>query len=270
MGFMPSMDLRRTYQGRGPQQIQQNMPAAPPRYTNPNGWDNTGLGSNRPFAPREYTTSTTRRTGANSGWANTGRDASGNRISDTTFKRPADGAIAADPYGSQSGPGILESWFNQRAAGTDPAYEYAMQRGMQSLGNQSAAAGSFNSGAARQQESDFAANMAAQRLGQLDALAGGASGEHQGRVNSMFQQGQGLYGGMAGLSTAYDLGAAGNMAAANQAQTQMALNSAAQQQQAHAGFVNNLATTYGLSRMGSGPGGGGYADQYNANNPYPV
>lgn len=169
-------------------------------------------------------------------------------------------------YGSQSGPGILESWFNQRANGTDPAYEYAMRRGMESLGNQSAAAGSFNSGAARQQESDFAANMGAQRLGQLDALAGGASGEHQGRVNSMFQQGQALAGGQAGLASAYDLGAAGNMQAANQAMTQMALNSAAQQQQAHAGFANNLLQAYGLSQSGGG-GGGGY---YNANNPYPV
>ena len=115
-----------------------------------------------------------------------------------------DGA-GANPYGSQSGPGILENWFNERANGTDPAYEYAMKRGMESLGNRSSAAGSFNSGAARQQESDFAANMGAQRLGQLDSLAGGASGEHQNRLNSMFGQGLGLAGGESGVNTAYDL-----------------------------------------------------------------
>jgi hypothetical protein len=109
--------------------------------------------------------------------------------------------------------------------------------------------------------------MGAQRLGQLDARAGGASGEHQGRVNSMFQQGQALAGGQSGLASAYDLGAAGNMAAANQAMTQMNLNSAAQQQQAHAGFANNLMNLYGLSQAGGGGGGGGY---YNASNPYPV
>jgi hypothetical protein len=83
------------------------------------------------------------------------------------------------PYGSQSGPGILESWFNQRANGTDPAYEYAMQRGGDAIDTRMAAGGSFNSGARGQQQSDFAANMAAQRMGQLDALAGGASGEQR-------------------------------------------------------------------------------------------
>jgi hypothetical protein len=86
-----------------------------------------------------------------------------------------------------------------------------MKRGMESLGNQSAAAGSFNSGAARQQESDFAANMGAQRIGQLDSLAGGASGEHQNRLNSMFSQGNALAGGESGVNSAYDLAAGKSM-----------------------------------------------------------
>lgn len=110
-----------------------------------------------------------------------------------------------DPLGSQSGPGILEQWFNQRANGIDKAYEYASQRGMDRLGTASAARGGFNSGAARQQESDFMANMGAQRTGQLDALAGGASGEHQNRLNSMFGQGLGLANGQSGINSAYDL-----------------------------------------------------------------
>lgn len=160
-------------------------------------------------------------------------------------------------YGSQSGPGILESWFNQRATGTDPAFEYASKRGLESIANRSSAAGNFNSGATRQQESDFMANLVAQRMGQLDALAGGASGEHLGRLGMMFGQGQGIAGGQAGLSSAYDLGAAGNIAAANNAMNQMALNSAGQQQQANSGFVNNLMSLYGLYNMGSGSSSSG-------------
>lgn len=167
-----------------------------------------------------------------------------------------------NPYGSQSGLGILGNWFNQRVNGTDPAYEYAMNRGMQTLGDRSAAAGNFNSGAARQQESDFAANMAAQRMGQLDALAGAYSGEQQNRLNSMFAQGLGLAGGQAGQASAYDLGAAGNMAAANQAQQQMALAKAGVDQKANQGLLSNAMNLYALYQGGGGGGGGG--------SPYPV
>jgi hypothetical protein len=30
---------------------------------------------------------------------------------------------AAPTYGTQSGPGLLDQWFNERASGTDPGYE---------------------------------------------------------------------------------------------------------------------------------------------------
>lgn len=168
---------------------------------------------------------------------------------------------AANPYGSQSGPGILESWFNQRANGTDPAFEYAMKRGTNQLDNQFAAAGSFNSGAARQADSDLYANLISQRMGQLDSLAGGASGEHQSRLNSMFSQGQGIAGGMAGLSSAYDLGAAGNMAAANNAQQQMALNRSSVDSQSQQAFINNILAAYGISKSGGG-GNNPYGNSY--------
>lgn len=159
---------------------------------------------------------------------------------------PAAPATPPGPYGSESGPGILESWFNQRSAGTDPAYEYAMKRGMESLGNRSAAAGSFNSGAARQQESDFAANMGAQRLGQLDALAGGASGEHQGRLNAMFGQGGALAGGQARTMGAYDLAGANAMNTANQAILSMFLNKAGVDDKSRQGGLSNLISLGGL------------------------
>ena len=150
------------------------------------------------------------------------------------------------PYGTESGPGILENWFNQRANGVDAAYDYAMKRGMEKLGNSSAAAGSFNSGAARQQESDFAANMGAQRMASLDALAGGASGEHQGRLNAMFNQGLGLAGGMAGTSGAYDLKAADSLNAANQAILSMFLGKAGVDGKANQQGLNNLFSLGGL------------------------
>jgi hypothetical protein len=175
----------------------------------------------------------------------------GQRLRDTTT--PTQGAQApaqSSPYGTESGPGILESWFNQRAAGTDPAFEYAAKRGMETLGNRYSAAGAFNSGAARQGESDLMANLVAQRMGQLDSLAGGASGEHMGRLSQMFNQGMGIAGGQAGLSSAYDLGAAGNMQAANQAQQQMALNKAGVDAKANQGLINTGLQLYGLSQMG--------------------
>lgn len=154
------------------------------------------------------------------------------------------------PYGSQSGPGILEQWFNERANGTDPAFEYAMKRGTDQLNNQFSAAGSFNSGAARQADSDLYANLVSQRMGQLDALAGGASGEHQGRLNSMFGQAEALARGQAGLGSAYDLGAAGNMGAANQAQQNMALNKAGVDSAANQGLFNNVLSLYGAYKSG--------------------
>lgn len=172
---------------------------------------------------------------------------------------------ASNPYGSQSGPGILEQWFNERANGTDPGYQYAMNRGMNDIDSRMAAGGSYNSGARGQQLSDFAANMGAQRESQLDALAGGASGEHLGRLGMMFGEGQAIAGGQAGQASAYDLGAAGNMAAANNAQTQMNLNKAGIDSQANQAFYNNILAAYGLSRSGGGGGGGGgggYSDPY--------
>ncbi len=151
---------------------------------------------------------------------------------------------AGNAFGSQSGPGILESWFNQRATGADPAYQYAMNRGMDAVDNRMAAGGAFNSGARGQQLSDFAANMGAQRSAQIDSLAAGASGEHLGRLGLMFNQGMGLANGESGLATAYDLGAAGNMQAANQAQQQMNLNKAGVDSQFAQGRLNTAINAY--------------------------
>lgn len=165
---------------------------------------------------------------------------------------PASAPQAAPPAGggSESGAGILENWFNARASGTDPAYEYAMDRGMDSIDDRMAAGGSFNSGARGRQISDFAANMGAQRLGQLDALAGGASGEHLGRLNMMFNQGLGVAGGQAGLASQYDLGAAGNMDAANRAQGQMFLDKAGVDSQFAQGRLNSLINAYSAYQSG--------------------
>lgn len=149
-------------------------------------------------------------------------------------------------FGTESGPGILEQWFNQRATGSDPAFEYAAGRGMEDLANRYSAAGAFNSGAARRGESDFMANLVSQRMGQLDALAGGASGEHQGRLNSMFNQGMGIAGGTSGLMGAYDLNAANAMNMANQAIVQMGLNKAGVDDKSRQTGIGNL---FGLGSL---------------------
>lgn len=164
-------------------------------------------------------------------------------------------APAADPYGSQSGNTYVEDRYLNRLYGQDPAFNYAMKRGTEEIGNRASAAGNFNSGAARQQESDFYANILAQSQGQLDALAGGASAARQGKLNAMFGQGMGLAGGQAGLSSAYDLGAAGNMQAANEAQRQMFLNKAGVDTQSAQGGFNNLLGLYTAYQSGGKAGG---------------
>jgi hypothetical protein len=188
--------------------------------------------------------------GAPGGWGGVAYAGDGSKAKPgataATASMPA-AATATNPYGTESGPGILENWFQQRAGGTDPGYEYAVSRGLKDLGTRSAARGGFNSGAAVQQESDYLANMGAQRETQLDALAGGASGEHQGRVNSMFNQGAALAGGQAGLAGQYDLGAAQSMSASDVAQLMMMLNKAGVDSQAAQGLINNIiggATAY--------------------------
>jgi hypothetical protein len=70
------------------------------------------------------------------------------------------------------------------------------------------------------------ANMAAQREGQLDTLAGGASGERQGMINSMVNQELGAAGGASGTMGQYDLGGANAMNTANAAILSMMINKA--------------------------------------------
>lgn len=134
----------------------------------------------------------------------------------------AGAALTAPPPpaagGSQSGPGILENWFNQRANGTDPGWEYAMGHGTAMLNRASAARGGFNSSAAFQGLSNLYANGASQREGQLDQLAAGASGEHQGNVDTSLKYGLGLAGDQANTS-------AGFASAAGDAQKQAAAQS---------------------------------------------
>lgn len=116
---------------------------------------------------------------------------------------PAPAAPAGPTYGTQSGPGILDQWFNERASGTDPGWEYAMGRAGDSINNQYAARGGYNSSGATQSLSDMYANATTQRESQLDALATGASNEHQNSLNSMFTQGLGIANGASGAGEAY-------------------------------------------------------------------
>ncbi len=167
------------------------------------------------------------------------------------FRDGAGGPAGPDDHGYASGPGILESWFNQRANGTDPAYQYTMGRGMDAVDTRMAAGGSFNSGARGQQLSDFASNMGAQRMGQLDSLAAGASGEYQGRLNSMMMQQLGLSGGQAGTASTYDQAVANAIATGNTQQLQMFLNKAGVDAASTQALINNIMA--GASLANGGP-----------------
>ena len=109
-----------------------------------------------------------------------------------------------------------------------------------------AAGGSFNSGARGQQLGDFAANMGAQRQGQLDLLAAGASGEHRGRFKDMYDMLYGTGAGQAGVGGAYDLKSADSLNAANQAILSMFLNKAGVDSKSNNDGIKNIIGLLGL------------------------
>lgn len=144
------------------------------------------------------------------------------------------------PYGTESGPSYVEQRYMDRLTGVDPAFNYAAKRGMESLGNRYGAAGLANSGAARQGEGDFMSNLIAQSQGQLDSLAGAASGARQNKINSMFGTGMGLAGGQAGLMGAYDLQSARSNDALMEAIVQMMGGKAGVDDKSRQGGVSNI------------------------------
>lgn len=153
-------------------------------------------------------------------------------------------------YGSESGPGLLDQWFNERATGTDPGYEYETNRGLKALDNEYAARGGYNSGAATQADSDYLANMGAKREGQLDSLASGASGERQNSLSTMLGFGTGITSGMAGLTGNYDLGAANALNTGNAAALQLGTNAATAPYLANQGMMQNLTGLGTLALLG--------------------
>lgn len=155
---------------------------------------------------------------------------------------------AVPDYGSASGPGYLEQRYLSRLNGDDLSYNYALKRGMDAVDSRMAAGGSYNSGARGQQLSDLSANLAAQSQSQLDALAGGASGERQGALNSMFGQAFGIAGGQSGLASTYDTGAGNALSAGNEAALMMALQKAGVDQKAAQGLINNI---FGAAAVGA-------------------
>lgn len=149
-----------------------------------------------------------------------------------------------NPYGTESGNTYLEDRYLQRLYGVDKAYNYAAKRGAEALGNRSAAAGSFNSGAARQQEGDYMANLAAQTQGQLDQLAAGASGARQSKTDSMFRNYLGLAGGQSGINSAYDLAGGKAMSDALAALLGYTTNKAGVDGQSNQQGINNIISAY--------------------------
>jgi len=149
-------------------------------------------------------------------------------------------------YGSQSGPGILENWFNQRATGIDAASQYATKRGMEALDSRYGAVGLANSGAARQGESDLLANIEAQREAQLDALAAGASGEHIRRNEDLFNIGDKIASDRSAINSSYDLAGAKAWADALAAALGLGANKAGVDSQSNQQGITNLMKLYAL------------------------
>lgn len=143
-------------------------------------------------------------------------------------------------YGTQSGPGILQQWFDQRAGGTDPGWEYGLGRAQTALNNQYASRGAFDSGAALQGQGDMLSNALSQREGQLDQLAHGASAENANQVSQMLGFGNSLAGGESGLAGQYDLGAGGAMTSANNTGLSLSGQAAMIPYLAQAGMMQNL------------------------------
>lgn len=160
-------------------------------------------------------------------------------VSPSTFTPATSPDSAQLPdYGTNSGPGIMQQWFNERATGTDPGWEYATKRGLTALDNEAAARGGYNSGAAEQGDRDFMANALSQREGQLDTLAGGASNEYDRNLATMLGMGMGLAGGQAGLGGTYDVAGANAMSGANNAGLQYGAQSAMIPYMANQNFMN--------------------------------
>lgn len=185
------------------------------------------------------------------------------------FKAPGTGN-QTPPTGTQSGPGLLEQWFDQRANGTDPGYEYSLGRNTAMINRESAARGGFNSSATMNSLANMYAGMATQREGQLDQLAAGASGERAGNLAQMFNTGLGIAGGEAGTALPYNMAAGGamNTAAADAYQSNLIKNGvdpavAAQRTKDIFGALSlgvqsytALGKTGGGAPTGGGPGGG--------------
>lgn len=154
--------------------------------------------------------------------------------------------------GTESGPGILGQWFNQRATGTDPGWEYATGRATDSINKQYTARGGYNSSGATGALSDMYANATSQREGQLDSLAGGASMEHQNTLNGMFTEGNALASGQAGAvggNTA--LGAAG-MSGASRDQIDLLLAKNGVDQKTRQGELDAIFGAGGIAASAAG------------------
>lgn len=228
--------------GRGPGWRPQQPPAAPrppQRGTNPGG-----------MAQR-----TQNRAGAESA-------ARGARYRQATGTQlPAGGG--APGWGSESGPTYLEQRYTDRLNGVDAAANYALKRGGDDIDRRMMAGGAFNSGARGQQLSDFGANVYAKSQEQLDQLAAGATGARQRKLESMFGQGLGIAGGMAGVQSLYDTASAGYTNQGNQTALGLGINKAGVDSQANQQFLNNVFSGLSLGTgFGGGPRPGGVSNLY--------
>lgn len=162
-------------------------------------------------------------------------------------------------YGSQSGPGILQQWFNQRASGTDPGWQYATGAATDAINAQSAARGGYNGSGAMQSIGNMYANATAQRESQLDSLAQGASTEHQNQLNNMFLEGTNIANGETGATAPYGTAAGSSQEDSNTNLLNLILGKANANQTAVNGQLGALGNIvkFGAGQLNPASGGGG-------------
>ena len=164
-------------------------------------------------------------------------------------------------HGDYTGDGYLEDLYKQRMAGTDQYYNRVLERGTESLNNQFAARGGYNSGAALRAIGDYQANVNAQDFRDRSSLAAAASGEQRNRQLDQWNMLSGLAGQHVNTFNPYFQGGAGAVDNAFNTSTQLRLDRAGANAQANTNaFGNNMSmlnTGFQLSRMPWGGGGGG-------------
>lgn len=194
-----------------------NDPAAQPG-TNPGVGAATGPSSTTPVKPPPQTP----------------EDKTGQSIRDASPGATSQGPMAGKGYGEQAWeslgayygqPGLYEQWAQQQANGSNPYYDRMRKQTMDTMGQQAAARGTYNSGGALAAEGNALGALGAAQFKDMGDLMGGAQqaglarvgqglaganaaeGQMNQRLNQLFNAQAGITAGETGsIAGAYDMG----------------------------------------------------------------